>query len=126
MATPPKSFVVPSGASMVTFRLASTPRKYDKEKGGWKDCPSSFYTVVAWKMLGENIAGSVSVGDPLMVMGRLRVREWEGDKQRHTVAEIEAISVGHDLSRGTSAFRRVVRPHADPLPPDTVTLTRTR
>ncbi len=54
---------------------------------------------------------SVGRGDPLLVTGRMRVREWDNGegKARGYAAEIEATAIGHDLSRGTSAFRRAVR-----------------
>ncbi len=46
-----------------------------------------------------------------MVHGRLRVREDppDGEGNRWFGAEIDATAVGHDLNRGTAAFRRVVR-----------------
>lgn len=61
----------------------------------------------AWRGLAENVMASVGVGEPLVVQGRLRVREEEREGKKWTTAEIDAVAVGHDLSRGTSAFRRV-------------------
>ncbi|MFE4308444.1 single-stranded DNA-binding protein [Streptomyces sp. NPDC056891] len=92
------------------FRFAVTARRWDREKGLWSDGPTSFYTVSAWRSLGANLAASVSVGEPLVVHGRLRVREDERDGQRKTFVDVAALAVGHDLSRGTAAFRRAARP----------------
>ncbi|MFF5917608.1 single-stranded DNA-binding protein [Streptomyces flavochromogenes] len=92
------------------FRFAVTARRWDREKGLWSDGPTSFYTVSAWRSLGANLAASVSVGEPLVVHGRLRVREDERDGQRKTFVDVAALAVGHDLSRGTAAFRRSARP----------------
>lgn len=41
----------------------------------------------------------------------MRIREWTAGEGagRNAAAEIEATAIGHDLSRGTSAFRRSVR-----------------
>ncbi|WP_406000810.1 single-stranded DNA-binding protein [Streptomyces sp. NBC_00829] len=97
---------------MARFRFAVTPRRWDRQSGSWTDGHTSFYTVCAWRSLAVNLAGSVSVGEPLLVHGRLKVREEERDGQRRMSVEIDAVSVGHDLARGTSAFRRVVK--ADP------------
>ncbi|MCM2414039.1 single-stranded DNA-binding protein [Streptomyces sp. RKAG290] len=94
---------------MARFRFAVTPRRWDREKQLWADGHTSFYTVWAWRSLASNLTGSVSVGDPLVVHGRLKVREEEREGQRRTFVDIEAVAVGHDLTRGTSAFRRVVR-----------------
>ncbi|MFD6337535.1 single-stranded DNA-binding protein [Streptomyces sp. NPDC060131] len=91
------------------FRFAVTGRRWDRQKNSWADGPTSFYTVWAWRTLGANLAASVSVGEPLVVHGRLRVREDEREGQRRTSVEIDALAVGHDLTRGTAAFRRVTR-----------------
>ncbi|MFE7747869.1 single-stranded DNA-binding protein [Streptomyces sp. NPDC057428] len=94
------------------FRLAVTPRRWDRERQSWADGRTSFYTVWARRALAANLSGSVSVGEPLVVHGRLKVREEERDGVWKTSVDIEAVAVGHDLTRGTAAFRRVVR--ADP------------
>ncbi|MFC8234791.1 single-stranded DNA-binding protein [Streptomyces sp. NPDC057284] len=94
---------------MARFRFAVTARRWDREKQFWTDGHTSFYTVWAWRTLATNLAGSVAVGEPLVVHGRLKVREEERDGQRRTFVDIEALAVGHDLTRGTAAFRRVVR-----------------
>ncbi|WP_329120460.1 single-stranded DNA-binding protein [Streptomyces sp. NBC_01353] len=96
------------------FRFAVTARRWDRERGTWTDGRTSFYTVFAWRALGANLAASVSVGEPLVVHGRLRVREEdleEGrpDGRRRTFVDIDALAVGHDLTRGTAAFRRVAK-----------------
>lgn len=99
----------PAGG-VARFRFASRSRRWDRERSTWTDGPTSFYSVSAWRALGANLAASVSVGEPLVVHGRLRVREegnWDG--QRRTFVDIDAVAVGHDLSRGTAAFRRTVR-----------------
>ena len=92
------------------FRFA-VPPPMGFDGGIWTDGPTSFYTVCAWRTLAANLAASVSVGEPLVVHGRLRVREEERDGQRRPSVEIDAVAVGHDLTRGTAAFRRVARPH---------------
>ncbi|MFD3676515.1 single-stranded DNA-binding protein [Streptomyces sp. NPDC058613] len=99
----------PNGPS-ARFRFAVTPRYFDRRKEVWADGATSFYTVWARRTLALNLAGSVSVGEPLVVHGRLRVREDppDGEGNRWFSADIEATAVGHDLNRGTAAFRRVV------------------
>lgn len=94
---------------MARFRFAVTARRWDRRTQLWSDGPTSFYTVWAWRTLAANLAGSVSVGEPLVVHGRLRVREEERDGQRRFSADLEAVAVGHDLTRGTSAFKRVAK-----------------
>ncbi|MFD7443533.1 single-stranded DNA-binding protein [Streptomyces sp. NPDC059909] len=98
------------------FRFAVRSRRWDRQRELWADGPTSFYTVWAWRALGLNLAASVSVGEPLVVHGRLRVREEERDGVRRSSVDIDAVSVGHDMTRGTSAFRRVTK--AEPYPAD--------
>ncbi|MGW2176503.1 single-stranded DNA-binding protein [Streptomyces sp. NPDC001732] len=98
-----------ASGGMARFRFAVTPRRWDRGKQLWTDGHTSFYTVWAWRALALNLAGSVSVGEPLVVHGRLKVREEEREGQRKTFVDIEAVAVGHDLTRGTAAFRRVSR-----------------
>ncbi|MGW1125115.1 single-stranded DNA-binding protein [Streptomyces sp. NPDC002526] len=98
-----------ASGGMARFRFAVTPRRWDRAKEVWADGHTSFYTVWAWRTLAANLTGSVAVGEPLVVHGRLKVREEELEGQRRTFVDIEAVAVGHDLTRGTAAFRRVVR-----------------
>ncbi|MGJ7416911.1 single-stranded DNA-binding protein [Streptomyces cinereoruber] len=98
------------------FRFAVTARRWDRERGLWSDGNTSFYTVSAWRSLGANLAASVSVGEPLVVHGRLKVREDEREGQRKTFVDVDALAVGHDLTRGTAAFRRAVRAESRALP----------
>lgn len=101
------------GAAAARFRMACTPRRFDREQGRWTDGPTSFYTVRAWRALADNLAASVAVGEPLLVRGRLTVREGENPPERGGgrwfAAEVDAVSIGHDLTRGTAAFRRAAR-----------------
>lgn len=95
---------------MARFRMAATPRRWDRERQTWTDGPTSFFTIWTTRQLASNVTASVTVGEPVIVQGRLRVRETERGGQHWTTAEIDAASVGHDLTRGTAAFRRVRKP----------------
>ncbi|WP_432073263.1 single-stranded DNA-binding protein [Streptomyces wuyuanensis] len=96
------------------FRFAVPSRRWDRQRDGWTDGPTSFFTVWAWRALGANLAASVAVGEPLVVYGRLRVREEEWEGKLRTSVDVDAVAAGHDLTRGTSAFRRVTRTEAQP------------
>jgi single-strand DNA-binding protein len=99
------------GVPVANFRLSATDRRFDRQRQGWVDGDSSLFLVWSWRWLAENVLGSVGRGDPLLVTGRLRIREWDSGEGRSKglVPEIEAAAIGHDLCRGTSAFRRAVR-----------------
>ncbi|GAA3039655.1 hypothetical protein GCM10020229_58580 [Kitasatospora albolonga] len=98
-----------AGVPVANFRMAATERRYDREKGDWVEGDTSWVTVKAWRWLAANVVSSLSKGDPVVVSGRLRVREWGEPEKRHCVVEIDARVVGHDLGRGTTAFRWAVQ-----------------
>ncbi|WP_406126684.1 single-stranded DNA-binding protein [Streptomyces canus] len=110
VATQPVYRELPTGAS-VRFRLAATARYLDREKNEWTDGHTNFFTVWANRQLATNVSGSINVGDPVVVHGRLKVRsEGREGQPAWTSADIDAVAIGHDLARGTSAFRRTQRP----------------
>ncbi|MEV0278376.1 single-stranded DNA-binding protein [Streptomyces sp. NPDC050610] len=107
VATAPDFKQAATGAAVSRFRLASTVRRFDRGRGEWVDGSTSFYTVWAWRSLASNVVASVSVGEPVVVQGKLRIQQGDRDGKRWLSADIEAVAIGHDLARGTSAFRRV-------------------
>jgi single-strand DNA-binding protein len=99
-----------TGTSTAKLRVAYTERRLNRETGEWGDGPTSFVTVLCWRALADNVAMCLRKGEPVLVRGRLRVREYEGkDGSRGTETEIDASSVGHDLSRGVAHFSRTRR-----------------
>jgi single-strand DNA-binding protein len=112
VATDVKHVVTPQGTPVTTFRLAATPRRVDRGTGRWVDGVTSFYTVNCWRGLADNTMSSLVKGQPVIVVGRQRVRQWERDGRSGTSVELDAVTVGHDLLRGTASFRKVRRERA--------------
>lgn len=106
VATEPKLRQTANGTRVVGFRLASTERRFDKALNGWRDGDTTFYTVTCWRNFGDNVLDSLSTGQPVLVHGRLRAGSYEKEGQMRSVLEIEAYSLGHDISRGVSVFTR--------------------
>ncbi len=120
VCTDVKTATTRSGAPVASFRVASTTRRYDRAKGGWYDADTLFVTVLCYRQLADHVASSLGKGEPVVVAGRLRVRDWSApDGRTGTAVELEATAAGHDLNRGTSAFKRAPRPA--PEQPDRVT-----
>jgi single-strand DNA-binding protein len=105
VATEPRHVVTEAGLPITSFRLVTTHRRYNRQASSWEDGGSNWYTVSAFRRLALSAAASIEKGDPVLVAGRLCLREWAGEKQGMTV-EIEAESIGHDLALGRSAFTR--------------------
>ncbi|MGW0813941.1 single-stranded DNA-binding protein [Streptomyces viridiviolaceus] len=116
VATTPVFRELANGPS-VRFRLAVTARYWDREKSAWTDGHTNFFTVWANRQLATNVSGSLTVGEPVIVQGRLKVRTDVREGQSWTSADIDAVAIGHDLARGTSAFRRANRPETAASPP---------
>ena len=96
---------------VASFRLACTPRRFNRRTENWSDGVTQWYTVSAWRSLGENAAVSLRRGDPVVVTGRLHVRTYVNkDDVEVVVHEVDATHLGHDLSRGTSVFTRTPKP----------------
>jgi single-strand DNA-binding protein len=94
-------------ALVVNFRVASTSRRWDRENGRWVDGASLRVRVNCWRRLAEGVASSVTVGDPVVVVGRLYTRDWtDAENNPRTSYEMEAVAVGHDLARGRARFFR--------------------
>lgn len=115
VATTPVFRELPTGP-VARFRLAAHTRRFDRVQNTWVDGHTNFFTVWAWRALGTNVQSSLSLGEPVMVQGKLKVRDEERGGQHWTSADIEAVAIGHDLSRGTSAFRRVQQARVESAP----------
>jgi single-strand DNA-binding protein len=111
-ATKPRE--VTGGVPFTSFRLATTPRYFDSRQGGWADGRTEWLTVKVFRDVALNVAASVNKGDPVVVHGRLRTEEWQGDDGLRTGLVLEAAALGHDLTRGRAVFARTIRaPKAD-------------
>lgn len=107
-----------NGHEVTNFRVASTSRRYDREQERFIDNATLFVNVTCWRAMALNVDRSVRKGQPVVVTGRYTMREYKVEEQLRTAYELEALAVGHDLSRGTSDFTRV---HHSATPAVTVT-----
>jgi single-strand DNA-binding protein len=96
-----------TGTYVMTFRFASNSRRFDRNANQWVDGDTLRVKVACWRTLGQNAFESITLGDPLVIYGRLYSRDWlDSDNRRRTSYELDAISLGHDLARGVSKFAR--------------------
>lgn len=95
-----------TGVPALSLRVASTPRYHSAN--GWVDGVTNWMTVLCYRQLAVNCKQSLVKGDPVLVQGRLRAQEWfDGNGERHERQVIEAVSLGHDLTRGVSHFSKM-------------------
>lgn len=94
------------GVPVVSFRIASTQRRYDRAEEKWVDGATNWFGVSAFRGLGEHAFRSLRKGDRVIVTGRLRLKDWETGAKKGLSVEIEADAIGHDLLWGTTTFHR--------------------
>lgn len=100
-----------NGEPVASFRMAAGTRRFDRSSDQWVDGDTHFFEVSCWRNLGHNIIQSISKGQPVIVVGRLRSREVHKECGDHvhsvTYRDLDAVTVGHDLTRGVASFTRV-------------------
>ncbi|MBQ0847789.1 single-stranded DNA-binding protein [Streptomyces sp. NPDC057621] len=99
----PELRFTPSGAAVAKFRVASTPRTFDRQTNEWKDGESLFLTCSVWRQAAENVAESLQRGMRVIVQGRLKQRSYE-DREgvKRTVYELDVEEVGASLKTATA------------------------
>lgn len=98
-----------TGGVFTTFRIATTPFRRTAD-GRFVDGETSFFGVIAFNALAANAGRSLKKGQPVIVSGKLSVREWQGtDGHPRTSVEVDAEHIGHDLMWGHASFERVSR-----------------
>jgi single-strand DNA-binding protein len=108
-AEPKLGLTKSAGTPVTKIRVGSTPRTLNRATGEWQDGETSWYNVKCWRKLAENVVGSLHKGDMILVRGKFHTRTWVDDQQHTRIElEIEADSVGHDMSYGWSHFNRGV------------------
>ena len=92
---------------VVGFRVAASERRWDRASENWVDGDRFSAWVSCWRRLGDGVVASLAKGDPVVVSGRLSVREYEGSNgERRFSTEIAASAVGPDLGRSTAVVAR--------------------
>jgi len=109
LGTEPRHYPGTNGATpFTTFRMASTRRWFDREKGVWADGRTEWFTVKSWRSAARNVAESLRKGDPVVVHGRLSTEEWTGPDGSRTALVLDAIAIGPDLAYGSARYSRTV------------------
>ncbi|MEZ5161226.1 MAG: single-stranded DNA-binding protein [Marmoricola sp.] len=106
----PELRFTPSGAAVANFRIASTPRTFDKQSNEWKDGEALFLSCSIWRQAAENVAESLQKGMRVIVQGRLRQRSYETrEGERRSVYELDVEEVGPSLKYATAQVTRAQR-----------------
>lgn len=95
------------GRGVASFGLAVN-RRY-QQNGEWVE-QTSFFNVVCWGELGENVAATLTKGARTIVTGRLEQRSWETqDGEKRSVVEVVADECGPSLRWAQAQVERTER-----------------
>ena len=110
LTTDPELRYTPNGLAVANFTVASTPRTYDRQAGGWKDADPLFLRCTLWRQPAENAAESLTKGTRVIVTGRLRQRSYEAPQgEKRTVTELDADEIGASLRYATTKITKTSR-----------------
>jgi single-strand DNA-binding protein len=115
LTQPERRVIEKTGAVVTSFRIVMNYRRFDRESQQWVDYAMFRIRVNCWRRLADHVFGSLKVGEPVIVIGRIFTREWRTEQgELRVYYEVDADTVGHDLSRGVGTFTkmRVEGPHA--------------
>ena len=97
------------GQATTQLGVAVNRRWQDRTTQEWQEA-TSFFDVVCWRDLAENVALSLSKGMRVVVTGRLEQRSWETEEGEHrSKVEITADEVGPSLRFATADVQRTER-----------------
>ncbi|MEJ5928573.1 single-stranded DNA-binding protein [Corynebacterium sp. H128] len=103
----PELRFTPSGAAVANFRIASTPRTFDRNANQWVDGDALFLACNVWRQAAENVAETLTKGMRVIVQGRLKQRSYETrEGEKRTVYELEVDEVGPSLKYATAQVNR--------------------
>ena len=109
MTRDPEMRYTPSGVSKVSFGVAVNRSWRNQQTQEW-DEQTSFFNVVAWRQLAENVGASLAKGSRVVVTGRLEQRSWETEQgEKRSIVEIVADDVSASLRFATAEVHKVER-----------------
>jgi len=98
----PELRFTPSGQATATFGLAVNRRWQNRQTQEWEEA-TSFFDIVCWREMAENVSESLTRGARVIVTGRLEQRSWETpDGDKRSKIEVVADELGPSLRWATA------------------------
>jgi single-strand DNA-binding protein len=95
-----------TGQANVTFGLAVNRRWQNRQTQEWEEA-TSFFDVVCWREMAENVSETITRGARVMVAGRLEQRSWETQEgDRRSKVEVVADEIGPSLRWATAQITK--------------------
>ncbi|MDR2896569.1 MAG: single-stranded DNA-binding protein [Propionibacteriaceae bacterium] len=97
----------PSGAAVVNFAVASTPRTFNRQTNQWEDGQVEWYHCTVWRQYAENVCETLTKGMPVIVTGNLKTKTYQTEQgEQRTNLVIDVNEVGPSLRYATAKVNR--------------------
>ena len=94
------------GAAKASFSVAVGRRWQNRQTNEWEE-QTSFFNIVCWREMAENVSESIAKGMRVVVTGRLEQRSWETDNgEKRSVVEVVADEIGTSLRWATAQVNK--------------------
>jgi single-strand DNA-binding protein len=105
----PELRFTPNGQPVATFGMAVNRRWQNRQSQEWEEA-TSFFDIVCWGSLADNVSESLGRGARVIVNGRLEQRSWETqDGEKRSKVEVVADEVGPSLRWATARPEKTAR-----------------
>ncbi|GLW24080.1 hypothetical protein Mame01_41230 [Microbispora amethystogenes] len=108
----PRQYRFRDGSHVTSMRMAVNRRVLDQQTNTWQTRDTTYYVVRCYRGLADNVQQSIRKGHPVVVYGKLRIKQFEREGEQRFWAEIEASSVGHDLKWGITTYEKPIRAYS--------------
>ena len=99
-----------NGLAVANFTVASTPRSFDRATSDWKDGEALFLRGSVWRDFAENVAGTLTKGARVIVVGRLVQNAYETKEgEKRTSYELEVDEIGPSLRYATAVVTKAAK-----------------
>jgi single-strand DNA-binding protein len=104
-----------SGKQVVRFPVLVNRRRKDPDTGEWTDGEPTRHACVAFGVLGEHIADSLTKGDRVLVVGNVITDAWDDNDSgaKRTAQRVLVDAAGPSLRFATTAVRKTQRTSTD-------------
>jgi single-strand DNA-binding protein len=110
---------------VASFRVASTPRRFDRQSNEWRDGETTYWACEAFGQLAEAILGEYRKGAQVVLVGTVDSQSWNdktsGEARTKLVVKVSVIGTKLRIgsSQSTSASEAWQQPSAAQQPQST-------
>jgi single-strand DNA-binding protein len=113
LASDPEMRYTLSGRAVANFTVATTPRKFDRDSGEWKDGETAWLRCSVWGDYAENVHATLAKGSRVMVYGALGQRHYETTEgEKRSTFEVAVEEVGPVLRYARGELHKVIQDRA--------------